>query len=70
MVAHLGLGRGLLLSSLMPVCLHPVTVRGAPMEFKPIVFAPKITLQVTKLSSLPHKGMSKYMSPSYSLNMN
>ena len=40
------------------------------MEFKPIVFAPKITLQVTKLSSLPHKGMSKYMSPSYSLNMN
>ena len=55
MVAHLGLEPGLLLASLTPVHLHPVTVRGAPVKLRPIVFAPKITLQVTKASSFHTK---------------
>lgn len=61
MMADLELEPRLLLSSLMPVSLHPVIVRGAQMGFKPIVFDPEITLQVTKPSSLPYKDMSKYV---------
>ena len=70
MMADLEIEPGLLLCSLMPVSLHPVIVRGAQMGFKPVVFAPKITLQVTKPSSLPYKDMSKYLSPFCSLNKN
>lgn len=68
MVQERELEPSLLLPSLMPKSLH-YGGRGTQMGFKPIVFASKITLQVTKTSSWSQKDISKFMSPFRTMNM-